>query len=227
MEVRGTNMKKTTITMVMLLFTSILLIACSDKGDSPKDNKQDIDDERIDLGDNNTNELEDPELDEKGDDSSSDSSAGLFEITEDDQIDLKMGDTAIVQTSIGTYELTVDDAEIVGAELDGVSTELEQLIILDLTFKNVDDRTLNAEDLMSSLGITDILEGSNNHNSAEAYESIDDFEGELEPGEERKTQFIADVYTAEEYYFRQNPGVVAAGTSNDVMWTITAEEAEK
>jgi len=220
-------MKKTTITMVMLLFTSILLIACSDKGDSPKDNKQDIDDERIDLGDNNTNELEDPELDEKGDDSSSDSSAGLFEITEDDQIDLKMGDTAIVQTSIGTYELTVDDAEIVGAELDGVSTELEQLIVLDLTFKNVDDRTLNAEDIMSSLGITDILEVSNNHNSAEAYESIDDFEGELEPGEERKTQFIADVYIGEEYYFRQNPGVVAAGTSNDVMWTITAEEAEK
>ncbi|MEI3612693.1 hypothetical protein [Pseudogracilibacillus sp. SO30301A] len=225
-------MKKILLTTVItLLITGMFLIACSDEGDSAEGNEQDTESETTDPVEetegnieNSTEEAKDIEAEN---DDSSDSSDGLFKVMEEDQTDLKIGETATVQTSIGTYKLTVNAAEIVGSELDGVSTELEQLIVLDLTFKNVDDKPLNAEDIMSSLGITDMLEGSNNHNNAEAYESIDDFEGELVPGEERNTQFIADVYTAEEYYFRQNPGVVAAGTSNDVMWTITAEEARK
>lgn len=227
-------MRKLLLMIITVLFTGAILIACSDDGDSTAGNDQDTDNETTDTvdetEDNNENEGsedEDSEAEVENDDDSSDSSGGLFDLTEEDQVDLKIGDTATVQTSIGTYELTVDEAEIVGSELDGVSTELEQLIVLDLTFKNVDSEPLSAEDIMSSLGVTDILDGPNNHNSAEAYESIDDFEGELAPGEERKTQFIADVYTAEEYYFRQNPGVVAAGTSNDVMWTIPAGEAQK
>lgn len=220
-------MKKIQVTMFTLILISTFLISCGNKDDSSKKVAEDISNETTDSVDNNTSEVEDNDSNIDQNDSSDNSSASLFEITERDQVDLKIGDRATVQTSIGTYELTVDDAEIIGPELDGVTTELEQLIVLDLTFKNIDSKPLNAEDIMSSLGITDLLDVSNNHNSAEAYESIDDFTGELEVNETRTTQFIADVYLADEYYFRQNPGVVAAGTSNDVVWTITAEEAEK
>ncbi|GIN74207.1 hypothetical protein J14TS2_46820 [Bacillus sp. J14TS2] len=221
-------MKKFLLTLIILLLTSTILIACNNKGNSTEGHKQDSKSETTNLtGEAEGTDENATETVGDGEGDSSDSNDDTSKVTEEDQTDLKIGDTGTVQTSIGTYELTVDSAEIVGPELDGVSTELEELIVLDLTFKNVDDQPLSAEDIMSSLGITDILEGSNNHNSAEAYESIDDFEGELASGEERKTQFIADVYTAEEYYFRQNPGIVAAGTSNDVMWTITAEEARK
>lgn len=88
---------------------------------------------------------------------------------------------------MGTYELTVETAEIVGEELDG--------------------------------------EGSGFSNGASEFKSIDLFEGELQPGEERTTQFIGDINTADEYFFRKNQGNVEAGTSNQVIWTITDAEA--
>lgn len=218
MKVRDTNMKKILLTGITLLFTGMLLIACSDDGNKTDGEKRNIE--------NNTEE--DNKLNEElNNDDSSDSSSGNFKVTEAEQTDLKIGDTAVVQTSIGTYELTVDSAEIVGSELDGEASLLDELIVLNLTFKNISDDILVAEDLMYNLGITTSLEGSNTSNNAEHFENIQVFEGEIAPGEEKQAQFIADVKTSDEYYFRPNPGVVANGTHNDLLWTIADEEARK
>ncbi|MBO0995611.1 hypothetical protein [Bacillus sp. SD088] len=212
-------MKQILLTMIILLFTGTLLIACSDDGNKTDGEEQDIE--------NNAEEDNKSDEEEVNSDSSSDSNSDNSEVTEADQTDLKIGDTAVVQTSIGTYELTVDSAEIVGSELDGEASLLDELIVLDLTFKNTSDDTLVAEDLMYNLGITTSLEGSNTSNNAEHFESIQVFEGEIAPGEEKQAQFIADVKTSDEYYFRPNPGVVTNGTHNDFLWMIEDEEARK
>ena len=153
------------------------------------------------------------------------SGSGPFEVTEEDQLDLRVGDTGLIETSIGTYELTVESAEILGSELDGQETPLDEIILLELTFHNIGDDAIIAEDIMSILRIGDNYDGSGYSNAAGAYDSVEEFTGEIQPGEERTAQFIADIITGEEYYFRQRPGAVAAGTTNEVIWTIPDEEA--
>ncbi|SRR5690625_2812522 len=89
------------------------------------------------------------------------------------------------------------------------------------------DEDAQTEDVMFNLGLVTDLEGSDNTNAAASFDSTEYFEGEIAPGEERTAQFIADTRTAEEYFFRTSPGSVAAGTQNEVIWTITDEEARK
>ncbi|GEM_PF-6425578 len=229
-------MKKVLLLLITGLLTTTVLTACGDKKDTTAE--EDADTETNETETNETVENEETETDSPDEDSDSseeseegettdsdDSKGGFFEVTEEPQLELGVGDTGVVQTSIGTYELTLDDAELIGTELDGEATLLEELILLNLTFKNTSDDTLVAEDLMYNLGITTSLEGSNSSDNSDYFESIEVFEGEIAPGEEKQAQFIADVKTSDEYYFRPDPGVVANGTHNDLLWTITDEEA--
>lgn len=158
------------------------------------------------------------------DEHSSATNSGFFEVTEEPQTDLSLGETGLIQTSIGTYELTIDSAQIIGTELDGEVALLDELILLEMTFKNISDEPIVAEDIMLNLGLTTDLESTDHTNAAASFESIENFEGEIAPGEERKAQFIADTRTAEQYFFRTNPGTVAAGTQNEVVWSIMDAE---
>lgn len=142
-----------------------------------------------------------------------------------DQIDLKIGDTGTFETTLGTYEMTLDGAEIVGTELDGEESLFDELIVLDLTIKNTGDDAFLIEEVMHDMEITEDMETSGSSNGAEMFDSIEMYEGELQPGEERSGQFIGDIYTGNEYYFKKAEGNVAAGTSNQVLWTIQDSEA--
>ena len=218
--------------MLTALLAIFVLAACSNDEDLTVDENNNTETVATDYTETqNDNGVDEGETeDEKENDGSSNSessNSSFFEVTEEPQMELLLGDKGLVQTSIGTYELTLESAEIIGTELDGEETLFDELIVLDLTFKNIGDMPIIAEDIMYNLGIASDLDHTNNDNSAKFFESIENFEGEIAPGEEVKTQFISDIYTAEEYYFRPNLGPVAAGTSNDLLWTIHDEEARK
>ncbi|HEY4601395.1 MAG TPA: hypothetical protein VIG73_09020, partial [Cerasibacillus sp.] len=85
---------------------------------------------------------------------------------------------------------------------------------------------LKADDIMSSIEITDNLEGSGYTDSAGAFESIQELTGTIKSGEEITGQFITDIYEADVYYFRENPANVDIGVTNQVVWTIPADEAK-
>lgn len=213
-NLRGEVMKKLVMFFTVGLLSLTLLAACGNDG------------EKTTTEENTNTEADGTETEEVTDEE--------VEVEEEDdgeaadaQLDLRLGDTALVESTIGTYELTVHSAEIVGTELDGEEALLDELILLEMTFKNIDDKPLIAEDLMINFGIRTDLESSDNTNAAASFDSIEYFEGEILPDEEREAQFIADTKTADEYYFKTGTGVVAAGTHNDVMWTITDEEARK
>lgn len=225
---RNVSMKKILSFLTTVLLTGMVLTACNG-GNEGEENTEEIvnesqglpDDTEEDTDEDMNEEIE--ETEETNEDGSS--SNGVFEVTEEDQLDLSVGDTGVLQTSIGTYELTVESAEIIGTELDGEESLLDELIVLDLTFKNIGDDVIIAEDVMSILEIGESHEGSGFPNGASEFDSIEEFEGEIQPGEERTAQFIGDVYTSEAYYFRQLAGTVAAEASNEVIWTIPDEEA--
>src|SRR5699024_3992619 len=102
----------------------------------------------------------------------------------DDQLDLSLGDTGSFVTTLGTYDMTVTSAESKGYEFEGIESELDDWILLDITIKNTSDKLLIAEDLMDPMELTEDLEGSGYMASSGAFEGVEEFEGEIEPGEE-------------------------------------------
>ncbi|WP_148436783.1 hypothetical protein [Gracilibacillus timonensis] len=217
-------MKK--VPLIFLLSIAMFLMACSedenDSNEAEAENEAPVESETDEEEQANDAEEQPDEVD-----NNEGSASGIFEVTEEDQEDLTIGDTGTFQATLGTYEVTLKSAEMVGEELDGEPSLLDELIVLELSFKNIGDNVLQAEEVMGNMEITEDLMGSGFSNGASEFETIDEFEGEIQPGEERTATFIGDVLTADEYYFRKDQGNVEAGTSNQVIWTITDEEARE
>ncbi|MHA6252169.1 hypothetical protein [Oceanobacillus sp. CAU 1775] len=223
-------MRKLLLLLLTGLLSVTLLAACgNDAEETTTDENQDSETEVTDdIEPEDTQEEDEEESNEEVEGgrtrTGSNTMNSSFKVTEEAQTDLRLGDTALVQTSIGTYELTVHTAEMVGTELDGEEALLDEIILLEMTFKNVGDLPIIAEDVMINLGIRTDLEGSDNTNAAASFDSIEFFEGRIAPGEEREAQFIADTRTADEYYFGSSSGSVASGGHNEIRFTILDEE---
>lgn len=216
-------MKRKVTYFLILMILIGALAAC---GNSEHDTAET---EQAEKQDNLQEETEESEIEEQVDEGadSVQSEENDLEIIVEDQEGLGIGDTGIFDTVVGDFELTLNKAELVGKELDGEPSRIDDLIRLELTLKNIDNATILAEEVMSNMEVTHRLEGQGTVNYAEYFESARLFEGVIEPGEELTADFITDVYTAETYYLRRDSGNVAAGYSNQVIWTIPAEEAKQ
>ncbi len=192
--------------MLMVIMVSVMLAACNE--------------EHNDVDENDANGDKHQEKEEKEETTNSDGEKTKVE----DQLDLAIGDTGTFDTTIGIYEVTVESAELVGPELEGIETELDDFLLLDMSIKNIGEKPLSLEDVIVSLDVTKDLDKSGFHDSSEAFESVSTFSGKIESGETIGGQFIAQVYKSDIYYFRENPGTVAAGGSNQVIWNIPVEE---
>lgn len=219
--------------MTILLISTVVLTAC---GDDKKEEQNKVDNDVPGIGNNETDKQnenndiknnEENKEDETNNEGNSNQSSGTsVKGDTPDQLDLSIGDTGKFDTSLGTFDLTLDSAELIGTELDDITTELDEFILLDLTIKNTSDHTIKIEDVLLTIEITDDLELQGEKDRADLFDSVDYFTGDLEPGEEKKGQFIAETYAADEYYFQESIGDVAAGVSNQVRWTFKADEAK-
>lgn len=217
---RGASMKKLLMTLLAGSLSLSVLIAC--ENDDAETTTEDPETEEVAESEGAS---ESEAIAESTTDESNDSEGEDIEVPES-QTGLRIGETAIVQSPLGTYELTLNSAELVGTELDGQEAYIDELIVLNLTYKNIGDESFKGEHEMINFGIATEQGGYQNTNAASSFESIEFFEGDIEPGETREAQFIADTKIADEYYFETGSGVVASGTYDEISWTITAEEAQ-
>lgn len=215
-------MKRTSITIMLALTIIWALVACSDKNESNEDDTNNED--SVENEESESAESDSVEEDEEDDDLTT-----LLETIEDadDQLDLSLGDTGSFVTTLGTYDMTVTSAESKGYEFEGIESELDDWILLDVTIKNTSDEPLDAEDLISSMELTEDLDGSGYSDSTGAFDEAEEFEGEIEPGEEKSAQFVAYAYESDTYYFRKNSGNIAGGSSNQLIWNINTSDMEK
>ncbi|HEY4602318.1 MAG TPA: hypothetical protein VIG73_13715 [Cerasibacillus sp.] len=121
--------------------------------------------------------------------------------------------------------MTVESAELL-EELDGKEAQFDYLILIDLKLKNTSDHDLDVDDIMTSLVVTDDLDGPGFPDAAPAFDSAKELSGTIKTGEELTGQFITEAYDSHKYYFKVLSGTVAAGGSNQVIWTIPADEAK-
>ena len=214
-------MKRLTLILTALLISTIMLVACSDDKDEAKESDNNVVNEENNDGKDN----EDAEKDDDSKDNDDDSDKSSSEITTEDQLDLQLGDTGKFDSTLGTYDMTVKSAELL-KELDGKEAQFDYLILINLSIKNTSNHDLDAEDLMYSMEVTHGLEKSGFGDASAAFDSVEELTGTIKPGEELSGQFITEVYDADKYYFRILSGTVAAGGSNQVIWTIPADEAK-
>lgn len=208
-------MKKILMTLLTGVLSFSVLVACGNDEveTTPEDPvTEEVDDTEEVAAENNDQETE--------------SNDGEIEVPES-QTGLRIGETAIVQSTLGLYELTLNSAELIGTELDGEEALIDELIVLNFTYKNIGDKPFKGEDEMINFGIATEQGGHQNTNAAASFDSIEFFEGVIEPGETREAEFIADTEVADEYYFETGSGALAAGTYNEVSWTFTDEEARR
>ena len=212
-------MRRTLITSLLILAMTWTLAACNN--DAPNN---------VNKNENNqtTNNTENAPSNEDRAENEDDLSSLLESIEEaEDQLDLSLGDTGSFVTTLGTYDMTVTSAALKEYEFEGIESELDLWILLDVTIKNTSDEPLNAEDLMSSMELTEDEEGSGYMDSSGAFESVQAFEGDIAPGEEQSAQFIAYAYDEDTYYFRKSSGNIAGGSSNQVSWKINQSDMEQ
>lgn len=202
------------ITAIILLCI-LMLGACSNDEDVATD---------VDNNEEESNDLEGNEPDES--EKESDNETDDEEKPEvEDQLDLVLGDTGTFDTTLGTYEMMVEHAEL-SEEVEEEKSTRDGFILLDITIKNTSDHPLDAEDLIYSMEVTNNLDHSGSTDHADGFDTVEEFNGELEPGDEQSAQFLTIVDDSDEYFFRKTVGNIGGGSSNQVVWTIQADEAE-
>ncbi|MEK4563637.1 DUF4352 domain-containing protein [Alkalihalobacillus sp. FSL R5-0424] len=207
-------MKKLVKVAALFAATSVVLIACSDEESQPSNEETGT--EQASTDDSNLDEDEETESEE----------SALAEARYEDQLDLRIGETGTVETTIGVYSVTVNKVELV-QELEGEMSELDHFVLVDYTLKNEGDEELDAAHSISNLEFTDDLEVSGFTDYAEYYETLSPVEGMLAPGEETTGQGLYDAYENEENYLRVTGGLVASGAAkNDIRFTFEKSEME-
>ncbi|MBB5147057.1 hypothetical protein HNQ35_002274 [Cerasibacillus quisquiliarum] len=143
-------MKRLTLILTALLISTFMLVACSDDKDEAKESDNNVVNEE-------NNDGKDNEDAEKDDDSKDNDDLGkrTSEITTEDQLDLKLGDTGKFDTTLGTYEMTVESAKLL-EELDGKEAQFDYLILIDLKLKNTSNHDLDVDDIMTSLEVVTV-----------------------------------------------------------------------
>lgn len=145
----------------------------------------------------------------------------------EDQLDLGIGDTAVIESTIGKYEITLESAEIT-SEIDGQKSELEDFILVKYRLKNVGEDSINIKETIGNLELTDYLEGAGMTDSSSEFNEVETFDGELASNEEAVGEALYYVYEADEYYIVVTEGLVGSGAvKNQIRFTFQANEIEE
>lgn len=205
-------MKKTTALIATMIAIPFILGACSDSDDGASSAPAE---ESSTTGDAGTDEDSENETDD------TDTPAEEGE----DQLDLVVGDTAIMESNVASFEFTLNSVEMV-EEIDGEMPELDAYIIASITIKNVGDEPIDALETSRTFEYTDFLEGSGMPDDSEWYDEYDGVEGEIAPGDEMTGTAVYQGYVDDENYLRVKPGLTGISAINDAMFTFTLDELE-
>ncbi|MGN7312382.1 hypothetical protein ACTHQ4_14905 [Alkalicoccobacillus gibsonii] len=238
-------MKKTLKITAITAITLGVLIACSDNEDandssSEPNNEEASNDSEND--DDNTSTTEEPvdegsneglpeksdfKSDDESDKESEDGSGpNLGEGDTEDQLELKIGDTGQIETTINMIEVTLTNVSIEESIKDA-TPERDYFLVADINLKNLADDPMDITEAIGVLELTGDLEGGGGPDFSGYYDAIEPMEGSLESGQEIEGQLLFEENDFEEYYIRVNEGLIAAGgAKNQAIWTFKKEEAE-
>ena len=220
-------MKKSILVNAGLLVSIGILTACGDNNEQSLDESSSNESEINESNEEGSTEGL-PEKSDFGsnDDSDDGSETNFDEGTTEDQLDLTIGDTGVIETNLNLIELTLNSVEF-EESINGETPERESFIIANVTLKNLADDTLDIVEALDVIEITGGLDISGGSDYSHYYDAIEPLEGELESGQEIEGQLLFEEDEFDKYYIRVTEGLIAAGgAKNQAIWTFREEVAE-
>ncbi|SEO60848.1 protein of unknown function [Amphibacillus marinus] len=195
--------------LIPILMGFLLLIACSNNNviieEVPEENAE---------GRSNDN---DSTKEDEGEDNTS---------TSDNSEILDLGEVGTLETELGNFQVTptafrfedeIDDGDINETPYNGT------FIIVELTIENIDDQTLLSEELVKSANLEN-LDGAGIAPFLD-FNTIENFEGEIEPGASMSGELLFD-FTNEEVYEFSFGADYLESLSNEVRWHLNSDDAQ-
>lgn len=197
-----------------------MLLACSNDEETNSENP-------VELNATETSDQEDHsessglvERNADDNDDSDDQNSMLDEGDTEDQLDLKIGDTGIIETTIATFAVTIHEARI-EKSIEDEEPDRENFVLVDVSLENLSDSEIDIRDSLDVLELTGDLEGSGGPDFSHLSDVIETMEGTLDPGETVKGNLLFEADEFETYYIRVREGLVAASASkNQTIWTF-------
>lgn len=146
--------------------------------------------------------------------------------TPKDQENLKIGDTATIESTLGKFEVTLESVKGV-KEIDGEESLLGNLLITQLTVKNVGEKAFNTEDQIDTLEMVTDIKGEGSPDDSAHFESLKKLTGNLEPGESVSGEAVFEAYESDEYLLMTKRSYRVGNTVyNNAVWTIKKSEVK-
>ncbi|MEN0642152.1 DUF4352 domain-containing protein [Alkalicoccobacillus gibsonii] len=215
-------MKKISSFFAITLLTAFVLGACG--GNAGNDSDQEpVQEEQVDEEETSLVDRDELEEEKEEDQNSPNLGAGDTE----DQLDLAIGDTGTIETTIEKFEMTIESIQM-ESEIDGETPDLGVFILANVEFKNIHDEALDLQQAVDTFEVTTTEDGGGYGPVSEYYNVvIDAFEGELEPGDTVKGQILFEDQQGDTHYIKVNPGLVASSAvKNQVTWSFTEEDSD-
>ncbi|MFD1017673.1 DUF4352 domain-containing protein [Thalassobacillus hwangdonensis] len=142
--------------------------------------------------------------------------------TEDESeksMELQMGETAELKTTIGEFNLTLVNAKK-EEEIEGEQSQLDTFVVTEWEVENASDEPMEIADMVSAL---DMYAGKDDTGRGWILlENQEAWEGTLEPGEKATGELLFELYNSDTYY----AGMEYASNDSDlksVMWKFSIE----
>ncbi|MBM0066640.1 DUF4352 domain-containing protein [Alkalicoccobacillus gibsonii] len=238
-------MKKTKLLTVLTFVSVAILVGCNNDSTSnnsvPNTDNQEQKDENDPGEQNNQDSSEDngddndieggSSLVERNDDAndseSEEKEPNLGEGDTEDQLNLEIGDTGVIETTIEKFEMTINSVTV-EKEIDGEKPDLGVFVLADVTFRNIHEEPLDLEQAVGTFEVTTSEDGGGYGPVSEFYNvEVEDLSGDLEPGEEVQGQILFEDNLGDKHYIKVNPGLISASAvKNQVMWKFSEEDSE-
>ncbi|ADU31784.1 DUF4352 domain-containing protein [Evansella cellulosilytica] len=134
---------------------------------------------------------------------------------------LSIGDTGRMIDTLGEYEITVHSAKAF-KEIEGNTPTMDVYVVVDVSFKNIGDEELFANDVKRTHLFSDNELPQEN---LFFIEFIDDIDGEINPGETVTGQLIFEQNDSDFYELIFGWGL--STVSNELTWHFTREEVNE
>src|SRR5690625_3345237 len=140
----------------------------------------------------------------------------------DDEVVLSLGESGVIEDTLGEYEITVESFEVFESYEDIFPINEDYIfLVIDLTVKNIGDTVLDADDILKPTIFDD-----NEFSSFRGldHEFIDPIEGEIQPEEKVSGQILFELQESD--YYNLIFGDTLEMVGNKVTWYFERSEAK-
>ncbi|WP_117168156.1 DUF4352 domain-containing protein [Paraliobacillus sediminis] len=203
--------------MVIGMVIAFVLVGCNNNDEaneiSENQETEDTNEASETAGEGETDEAE-------GDESASDET----DSSESEGEILSLGETGTSETVLGDFEVTPTAVRFLDEIKDGPYSEPHNdgvFAVVDVTLKNIDDEAIESSDITN---VHIFGEDGDSVVSNPTFPTLENFEGEIAPGEEMSGQLLFDTGQSDSYKLVFGYG--RSTVSNELTWEFTADEAE-